>query len=356
MNRIKSILATLIVLVCSSCGVTIATETAQPVLPEFITATLPPTSIPLPTSTPLPPTPAPTSPPVEGTTNTQVNVRAETNTASASYGVVAAFSPVQVTGKDASGTWYKIRYAASPTGAGWVRADYVQLNAPAEIQVTTLGTGGGSEVTGIVVSGINVRNGPGKDFESLGVLVPKDVLLITGKDSTGTWLEIVFSTAPNGKGWVAAEYLQVSGIDTLSILELTEAATETSLETETLTESPVTAHPDGDSMDVPIVSGVLSPLALRTIQVQDEVSAPAGDNEDWVSFSSNKTSVTLHADCNQPIQLSIWEKGAVTENLSLTCGTEYVLKTTPSQMVHVQISIPNQSGYAQYRLTITASP
>ena len=76
----------------------VATEIAPPALPEFVTATLPPTSIPQATHTPLPPTSIPTTPPVAGTTNTQINVRAETNTASESYGVIPAFTQVQITG------------------------------------------------------------------------------------------------------------------------------------------------------------------------------------------------------------------------------------------------------------------
>ncbi len=357
-KRLKPILATLVVIVCTGCGVNIATESAPPVLPDFITVTLPPTSVPLPTATSLPPTPIPTNAPIEGTTNTQVNVRAETNTASPSYGVILAFSPVQVVGKDATGTWYRILYAESPTGAGWVRADFIQMNAPAEIQVTELGTGGGSGVTGLVISGINVRSGPGTDFESLGVLTPKDVVLVTGKDSSGVWIQIAFSSAPGGNGWVSSEYLQVSSADALPVIGVEAAATEppASETDQPAAQSSTTAMPDGDSKDSPITQGVLSPSALRAIQVQGDVSAPEGDTEDWVAFSTTGAKVVAQAVCDGAgVQLSLWEIGNVLERVTLSCGSSRIFEVTPNQNYQIQITTPSTTGYTKYIFSIEAA-
>lgn len=329
-------------------------------LPEFITATLPPTTVPLPTATSLPPTAIPTNVPVEGTTNTQVNVRAETNTASQSYGVILAFSPVQVLGKDATGTWYRILYANSPTGAGWVRADYIQINAPAEIQVTELETGSGSGVTGLVISGINVRSGPGTDFESLGVLTPKDVVLVIGKDSSGVWLEIAFSSSPNGKGWVSSEYLQVSNADALPVIGVDIAVTEppasgTDQATAPAETNSTIAIPDGDSKDSPIAQGVISPSALRAIQVQGDVSASEGDTEDWVAFSTTGAMVVAQVVCDgSGVQLSLWEGGNVLQRATLPCGGSQTFEIKPNQNYQMQITIPSTTGYTKYLLSIQA--
>lgn len=361
MKRLKLILATLTILVCSGCGVNIATETAQPVLPEFITATLPPTPIPQPTATSLPPTAIQTNVPIEGTTNTQVNVRAETNTASQSYGVILAFSPVQVLGKDATGTWYRILYADSPTGAGWVRADYIQINASAEIQVTELGTGSGSGVTGLVISGINVRSGPGTDFESLGVLTPKDVVLVTGKASSGVWMEIAFSSSPNGKGWVSSEFLQVSNADALPVVGVDTAVTEspasgTDQPTAPIGSNSTTAMPDDDSKDSPTAQGVISPSALRAIQVEGDVSAPEGDTEDWVAFSTSGAKVAAQVVCDGAgIQLSLWESGNMLETATLLCGSSQIFEVKPNQNYQIQITTPPTNGYTKYVFSIEAA-
>ena len=359
-NRLKPILATLVVIVCTGCGVNVSTESAPPVLPEFITATLPPTSVPLPTATSLPPTAIPTNVPIEGTTNTQVNVRAETNTASQSYGVILAFSPVQVLGKDATSTWYRILYADSPTGAGWVRADYIQINAPAEVQVTELVTGNGSGVTGLVISGINVRSGPGTDFESLGVLTPKDVVLVTGKASSGVWMEIAFSSSPNGKGWVSSEYLQVSNADALPVIGVEAALTEPPASGTDQPTAPVgnstTANPDGDSKDSPIAQGIISPSGLRIIQVQGDVSAPEGDTEDWVAFSTSGAKVVAEVVCDGAgIQLSLWESGNLLESVALSCGGSQAFEVTPKQNYQIQITTPPTNGYTNYLFSIEAA-
>ena len=155
---------------CAGCDVNISSENAFTATPDFVTATLPPTLTPpatqisiLPTST-LSIAGEPTISPIEGTTTTQVNVRAETSTASETLGLIGQFAKVQIIGKDASGSWYQIIYADSGTGHGWVRAEYVQVNAPAEIPLVENVAGNGSGVSGLVIQKINVRNGPGTDL------------------------------------------------------------------------------------------------------------------------------------------------------------------------------------------------
>ena len=156
--------------------------------------------------------------PVEGTTTTQVNVRAGPSTASESLGMIGPFVKVQVIGKDASGSWYQIIYAESEAGKGWVRAEFVQVNAPAEIPLVETTSGSGSAVSGLVIQKVNVRNGPGIEYELLGVLNSNDVVFITGKDPSGAWIQIEFANAPDGKGWVTAEFLQMGNIETVPII------------------------------------------------------------------------------------------------------------------------------------------
>ncbi|NOH03268.1 MAG: SH3 domain-containing protein [Chloroflexi bacterium] len=357
MSRYKLIIYAFAVLVCSGCGVKVVTEEAPIVLPEFITATLPPTTVLLPTPTSPPPTPAPTLPPVEGTTNTQVNVRAETNTASESFGVIPPFTKVQITGKESTGTWYQILYADSPTGTGWVRAEYIQA-AKAEIQVRELEAGFGSGVDALVVSGINVRSGPGTEYESLGVLIPKDVVLATGRDASGAWVQIRFSKSPDGTGWAAVEFLQVEDLESLPVVgEPAEAAEATPAMTESAGALP-TAPADGDSTDAPLARGELSPAGSRAMQVQGEVSAPEGDHEDWIAFSSSTAGVSIQVSCEaDALRVELHQAGSVTESFILPCGSGRALKIQPNEVYTLRLSAAaaDEPQFIAYQLKIEAS-
>jgi len=50
-------------------------------------------------------------------------------------GSVGIFSQVEITGKDASGSWYRIVHTQGANGMGWITAAYVQLEGNPEIDV-----------------------------------------------------------------------------------------------------------------------------------------------------------------------------------------------------------------------------
>ncbi len=267
-------------IVCTSCGVNISSDDAPTVIPEFITATLPPSPIPQATATNLPAaTPVPSITPIEGTTTTQVNVRAQTSTASETLGIISQFAKIQVIGKDASGSWFQIVYPEAGTGYGWVRAEYVQVDASAGIPVVGSVAGSGSGVSGLVIQKINVRSGPAASFDSLGVLNPKDVVFITGKDPSGAWMQIEFVNAPEGIGWAALEFLQVENVDSLPIVGNIEQATPSGNTTEPAVIR-LPAIQDGDSMQTPLVVGTFSVAGSRALQINGYISAPDGDGEE----------------------------------------------------------------------------
>ena len=203
-------------LLCTGCGSEITVGTATP---DFFTATLPPTVTQQATQSPTLPVQQANSTeepiqPVEGMTTTQVNVRAEPSAASTSLGVIGIFIKVQVIGRDASGSWYQVLYAESETGKGWVRAEYVQVNAGDEIRLVETASGSG-RISGMVIQKVNVRSGPGTEYELLGTLNPNDLVFIIGRDAGNKWIQIEFAGAPDGKGWVTAEFLQVADIESV---------------------------------------------------------------------------------------------------------------------------------------------
>ncbi|HSQ40554.1 MAG TPA: SH3 domain-containing protein, partial [Anaerolineales bacterium] len=105
--QIKSAVFHLITIsfLAAGCSVSIQTELPTTTPQPIITATLPPSLTPYPSGTPLPPPPTPTVAPVQGTTSTQLNVRAEPSTASEVLGIIAANQSVQIIGQDPGGNW-----------------------------------------------------------------------------------------------------------------------------------------------------------------------------------------------------------------------------------------------------------
>jgi uncharacterized protein YraI len=73
-------------------------------------------------------------------------------------------------------------------------------------------------LTGTVTAeALNVRSGPGADFEAVGVVHKDDILSISGCDEDASW---VYMTHESLTGWVAAKHVSVAGdVATLTVLE-----------------------------------------------------------------------------------------------------------------------------------------
>lgn len=330
--------------------------------PDFFTATLPPTPVPLPSATPLPPTLLPTLQPVEGLTTTQVNVRAEPNTSTASLGVIGPSVTVLISGKDSSGTWYQILFAEAPDGKGWVRAEYVRVAAGAQIPVIGASAGSGSGASGLVIQQINVRSGPGTEYESLGTLNPNDVVAITGVDPTGAWMQVEYSAGPEGRGWVAAAFLQTDGANALPIIGEAGQAVGTGTSTAIPIASTPTilpALPDGDSIDSPAVIVDLEPSGAKTILYQGDVSTPEGDAEDWLQFIPHvgRVRVTITCDGNG-LRAEVWQDRKPIAGLALGCGEHRIVDTLPgeSYFIRSQAIGSGPLQYTHYTLKLETIP
>ncbi len=334
----------------------ISNEDAVTATPDFVTATLPATPIPPSTQTPEEIVSTPSvvetavTVSVEGTTTTQLNVRAEPSTASETLGMVNQFATVQVIGRDASGSWYQIIY--SDPGKGWVRAEYVQVDAAAEIPVIGGVAGSGSGVSGLVIQKINVRNGPGLTYDPLGTLNPKDVVFISGQDTSGKWIQIDYANGVDGKGWAALEFLQVDNPEALPIIGDTEEASATPT---TAGNSP--APQDGDSMQVPLATALFSAAGTHALQVNNSVSAPDGDVEDWIQFTSFSENIMVEMKCsNNAFRMELWNNGQLLEDIALLCGQSQAIKLEMGQPYLLRLLANGGDGFQiiQYGIKISA--
>lgn len=59
-------------------------------------------------------------------------------------------------------------------------------------------------------SNINLRSGPGTDYEAVGILASGDSLKIVGQNADSTWWQV---SAPDGLAWVSASVVTANNVD-----------------------------------------------------------------------------------------------------------------------------------------------
>ena len=335
--------------------------------PLVRTSTLPETIASAPSETPLPTSPQPTVSPVEGVTSDQINVRLEPSTASPVLGIIPLNTTVEIVGKDPGGNWWQIIYAHPQgiDGKGWVTAQYITTAATPDVP-----TIGGAEANpnngniAVVQEQINVRSGPGTDFNSLGTLNPQDVVNLTGKDPNGAWLQIEFPAGPEGRGWVNAAFVQGQGVENLPILAESGQVIGTGTPTvipATPTSTVVPAWGDGDSSDSPIASVVFEPAGTRSFIYSGDISAPQGDSEDWIAFKPYGEVVFASLECigSEILKIEIRENNSPV-NTYIQCGDqrkELAVHTASNYLIHLQATPSAENlQYTKYILRIKTRP
>lgn len=294
-------------------------------------------------------------------------MRAEPSTASTILGVIPADMSVEITGRDPGGNWWQINYAHPQAigGKGWVTAQYVVLPSVREVPII-----GGTETdpghgpVAIVQQQINVRSGPGTDFNSLGTLNPQDLIHLSGKDPNGAWLQIEFAAGPEGKGWVNAAFVQVQGAENIPIIAESGLILGTGTPTgipATPTPTLVPAWPDGDSSGSPVESVIFEPNGTQMLIYNGDLSAPQGDREDWIAFRSYIPFVfaSLECDGSDSINIEIIENTSALDTY-IKCNEQMkrvVVDPNANYLVHLQaVSSTEMLQYTNYILTIKTRP
>lgn len=345
-------------LMLTACGLDVSSSAPAAPTPVFITSTLSPTLTPQATDTPAPATMTATPMPVEGTTMTQLNVRAEPSTGSAALGMIGPFVKVYIFGKDPSGSWFQVAYAQGTDGKGWITAAYVQVKAAVEIPVIESAAGSRSGQSGVVIQQLNVRNGPGTDYNSIGILKPNDVVYFIGKNDDGTWLQIEFANGPEGKGWVAASLVKADRVDRLPIVAETDQVVGTGTPTSIL-PSPVStlipAKNDGDSAEAPSVNVSFSANGTRALLFSNDLSSLMGDSEDWIQFTPYQPAVLIQLSCTGSGEISaeVVQNGEALARF-VKCGNAgiYMLNSGQSYLVHLSATNSDVLQYTNYTLKV----
>jgi hypothetical protein len=210
--------------------------------------------------------------PAEGQTISQLNVRSEPSAESNLLGTIQIATSVQIVGKDPTSGWWMIVYPESPTGTGWVTAQFVQVSDLPDVPV--LG-GSASGPVNTPIADIVPEGGAGPTVEAGGAVVP--------------------SPAP--------------------------------------TQNLATAYPDGDSVQSPAVSITLSKASMRSFNYSSDISSPEGDPEDWVQFTldgqfGQQTNVAVIFNCSGSNALNV----ELIQNSALLQGWQDINCGQPSQL------------------------
>lgn len=352
-------------LLSTSCDVQVRKATAPTPTALRVTSTLPATLIQVPSETPLPPPPPATITLAEGMTATQVNVRAEPSTAGNVLGMIPANTTVEITGKDPGENWWQINYPQGIDGKGWVTAQYVTTTSKPEVPV--IGGDAADPERGnaaVVQQQLNVRSGPGTDFNSLGTLNPQDIIRLTGKDPNGAWLQIDFAAGPEGKGWVNAAFVRANGVENLPIV--TEAGQVVGTGTPTVipstpTPTVIPAWADNDSPDAPIVSVIFEPMGTQSLIYNGEVSSPQGDSEDWIAFKPYDPFVFISLECQGSNSIKVeMTENSLSVNTYIGCSDQMkkiAVHAGSNYLMHLQATpSAEELQYTNYTLTIKRKP
>ena len=363
----------------------------------FATATLVPTFTPRPSATTAIPTIAPTIAPILGSLSMQVNVRAGPDKKMISLGLLNYGSQVQVIGKDSSAKWLQIIYPENSSTTGWVTVEFVQLSESdmARIPVVeylppaqnTPSVGGETSTppgptltpspparTANVSKQINVRKGPGQNFDTLGLINAGTQVTITGRNQNNVWVQILFDGGADGKGWVAAAYLsgaELSGLPYFDNQGSQISAGAPASAPGQVTMTPTAFSPaadDGDTEQNPSARLKFAPDAARQFTFSSDLSSPNGDTTDWVAFTpyeptNQSTYLYLKLECsgNGGITATLEKDGLpVAGAQPLLCGNyDFAIHVLGGQEYMLVLNADGSGSalrYVRYTLYVRSEP
>lgn len=220
------------------------------------------------------------------------NIRSGPDTVFDRIGQLAANSPISVIGKTATADWWQINFPRGSDATGWVNAEVVEfvgqaedvpvVEAPSPAQASstakanlqasatltaTLTVSSTTPSVKIPAGGVNVRRGPGLDFDLLGRLDAGAEAVVVGRSETGEWWQIKYGKGEAGLAWVAAAVVDFNG-DAESVPTIVSGVpTPTPSATPTATATPPPTLTPTPSPTEPIIAG--------TIEVTDPINVRA---------------------------------------------------------------------------------
>ena len=159
-----------------------------------------------------------------------INVRSGPGAQYPTYGVVSIGTTGVVIGISDDGEWWvvKVSIEFAPDGRGWVIGDFVEVTNADNVPVIPTPPLGDVEFpppetgtpTATALQPIHVRGGPSTDYPSYGIAPTGSTAEAIGTSEDGTWWVVKVSTdfAPDGQGWVSADFVEVTGGEDVPVI------------------------------------------------------------------------------------------------------------------------------------------
>lgn len=199
------------------------------------------------------------------------NLRAQPGLEFDVVGQIAAGTRYPVVGRSEFYPWVLLADPASLQPTGWVYSDLVTFQGAIEtVPLSTQAIGAASlptptsppvagetaatpalfgsataipptappnAVIGTVEGEINVRYGPGTEYERVGVAQAGEALTITARHTQFPWVQVSYPDSPSGYGWILIDLLDIQGN-----LDSVQQISDINLRLPTLTPTPSSAE------------------------------------------------------------------------------------------------------------------
>ena len=235
-----------------------------------------------------------------------------------------------------------------------------QTARPSETPVPSTPSPLAISVEGRTSTQVNIRSGPGTNFDSIGILNANDTVTLTGKNRESSWLQIEYAAGSDGKGWVSAGYIKADGMDALPIVSELGDLIGTATPLDTPLPSPPTlvpASPDFDSAETPLRSVTLEPTGTTSLLFSDDISAPTGDTDDWLAITPFTNTLLVDMQCvgSATLQLDI---SGVDQPVACNSGQQVVHVSADKPLLfHVQADLnSNELQHTRYTISIVSVP
>lgn len=139
--------------------------------------------------------------------------------------VLAILEPgrqARILGMNANETWWAIEVPYLTSGSGWVIGERVLAENTLQVRVVSekdLGPAE-SEATGIAkaVVNVNIRSGPGMNFQKVGTLELDQEASILGVDPDNFWFLVEIPGSSGNQGWISVDYVVTRNADNLPVV------------------------------------------------------------------------------------------------------------------------------------------
>lgn len=177
--------------------------------------------------TSIPPPPTPTMPVFELTAFVNVNIRSGPGLNYEKIATLKQGEKIQALGIDPEGYWWAVKVPESGE-IGWVSVDYVVGVDKDEVPVISPQDVSGALIIPTPAAGkpklmakftVNIRSGPGVEFEVVAQLLAGQEAEIIGVSRDGLWWAIKLQGGGREFGWVSILYVEVQNAENVPVIQ-----------------------------------------------------------------------------------------------------------------------------------------